>query len=330
MARGGAQLRSFFIIKSPLPPCPGLFGVYKPLTPSTLQPVNLKTGGTVVPEAGEGNSEPFPPHPSRFTSRKAASRIFGRARFAIFARNKRVRLRFHPLLAQAHAARMRKSAFTLAEVLITLGIIGIVAAMTLPALIQKKTNSEVEAKLKKIYSTMNQAIMLSEIDNGPKEYWPNGCNDTTCEEYFNKYILKYLKDVTHKSFKSYGGYNIAIYFSDGTVLVGKAGYDYYFFPNAKNFDEENFAIETADGGVNRNGCGTTYFAFSFRPSYKDDKFHYKKGFEPYRHSLVANTKEALTDGPYGCSKLGTAKVFCTAWIQLNGWKIPDDYPFQVK
>lgn len=34
--------------------------------------------------------------------------------------------------------RFSKSAFTLAEVLITLGIIGIVAAMTLPALIQKK------------------------------------------------------------------------------------------------------------------------------------------------------------------------------------------------
>lgn len=38
---------------------------------------------------------------------------------------------------------MKKTAFTLAEVLITLGIIGIVAAMTIPTLIQKnfETNS---------------------------------------------------------------------------------------------------------------------------------------------------------------------------------------------
>ena len=35
-----------------------------------------------------------------------------------------------------------KKAFTLAEVLITLGIIGIVAAMTLPAVIQKNTEKE--------------------------------------------------------------------------------------------------------------------------------------------------------------------------------------------
>ena len=65
---------------------------------------------------------------------------------------------------------MKKIAFTLAEVLITLGIIGIVAAMTLPTLIQSNKNKEVEAKLKKIYSVMNQAILLSEKDNGPKEY----------------------------------------------------------------------------------------------------------------------------------------------------------------
>lgn len=40
--------------------------------------------------------------------------------------------------------------FTMAEVLITLGIIGIVAAMTLPALIQKYQKQETSARLKKI------------------------------------------------------------------------------------------------------------------------------------------------------------------------------------
>lgn len=61
--------------------------------------------------------------------------------------------------------------FTMAEVLITLGIIGIVAAMTLPALIQKYQKQETSARLKKFYTTMNQAIMMSEIDNGDMRYW---------------------------------------------------------------------------------------------------------------------------------------------------------------
>ena len=53
-----------------------------------------------------------------------------------------------------------KNAFTLAEVLITLGIIGIVVALTLPTLIQNHRNQVVETRLKKFYSTINQAITL--------------------------------------------------------------------------------------------------------------------------------------------------------------------------
>ena len=46
-----------------------------------------------------------------------------------------------------------KKAFTLAEVLITLGIIGVVVAMTLPALINKTRNKELHtAFLKRILS----------------------------------------------------------------------------------------------------------------------------------------------------------------------------------
>lgn len=55
-------------------------------------------------------------------------------------------------------------AFTLAEVLITLGIIGAVAALTMPTLMQNKNNNEIQAKVKKIYST------LTNVDiNGAKE-----------------------------------------------------------------------------------------------------------------------------------------------------------------
>ena len=49
-----------------------------------------------------------------------------------------------------YETRFNKKAFTLAEVLITLGIIGVVAAMTLPALIQKQHRKETSVKLKKV------------------------------------------------------------------------------------------------------------------------------------------------------------------------------------
>lgn len=236
---------------------------------------------------------------------------------------------------------MTKKAFTLAEVLITLGIIGVVAALTLPALIQKRTNTEVESKLKKVYSVMNQAIMMSEKDNGEKENWET-CNfgekndessSSDCRIHFDKYILPYLKYTKTEEFEAGGRYNIAIYFPDGSVLVGKTHpklVDYFYFPNGKNFDKDTFITQNDSGEAQRIGCGITYFAFQFAPSYAGI-YRYKKGFEPYKNGLTDVTKEELTKShQYACTKNASVKVWCTALIQLNGWKIPDDYPFTVK
>lgn len=59
-----------------------------------------------------------------------------------------------------------KSAFTLAEVLITLGIIGVVAAMTIPTLMNSTGNAEYSTAFKKIISVLNSATELMKIDNG--------------------------------------------------------------------------------------------------------------------------------------------------------------------
>ena len=61
---------------------------------------------------------------------------------------------------------MRFKAFTLAEVLITLSIIGIVAAMTLPTLIQKKQDKELISMTRKVYADINNAFLLSQQDYG--------------------------------------------------------------------------------------------------------------------------------------------------------------------
>ena len=61
-----------------------------------------------------------------------------------------------------------KGAFTLAEVLITLGIIGIVAAMTLPVLITQNQNKALEASLKKNYSVLQQAFDMYQAEHGER------------------------------------------------------------------------------------------------------------------------------------------------------------------
>ena len=57
---------------------------------------------------------------------------------------------------------MKKSGFTLAEVLITLGIIGVVAAMTIPNLIANTNGAKFRSQFKKSISTLNQAGLMSQ------------------------------------------------------------------------------------------------------------------------------------------------------------------------
>ena len=56
---------------------------------------------------------------------------------------------------------IRKNAFTLAEVLITLGIIGVVAAMTIPTLISNTNGAQFKTAYKKALSTLNQAVLMN-------------------------------------------------------------------------------------------------------------------------------------------------------------------------
>ena len=60
---------------------------------------------------------------------------------------------------------IRKAAFTLAEVLITLGIIGVVAALTIPSLIQKYQMKSFEVAFKKQYSVLNNTINYIQLNS---------------------------------------------------------------------------------------------------------------------------------------------------------------------
>lgn len=61
---------------------------------------------------------------------------------------------------------MNKRAFTLAEVLITLAIIGVVAALTLPTLIKNIQDAQFKNAAKEAFSKASQAVQQIKIDNG--------------------------------------------------------------------------------------------------------------------------------------------------------------------
>ena len=79
----------------------------------------------------------------------------------------------------AHWNNSRKIAFTLAEVLITLGIIGVVAAMTMPSLITNYRVKETVSKLKKVNTTFNNAFLQAKEENGEISDW--GLSNSTLD-----------------------------------------------------------------------------------------------------------------------------------------------------
>ena len=80
--------------------------------------------------------------------------------------------------------------FTLAEVLITLGIIGVVAAMTMPSIIANYRIKQTVTQLKKINSTLQNAfIYMKEIDFGGTEAENWG---VMTEDEFNRKFAKNL------------------------------------------------------------------------------------------------------------------------------------------
>lgn len=60
----------------------------------------------------------------------------------------------------------KNDGFTLAEVLITLGIIGVIAALTLPSIVNSSQKREIKAKLEKNYSIAQQALQKLYYDEG--------------------------------------------------------------------------------------------------------------------------------------------------------------------
>src|SRR5574344_204867 len=80
-------------------------------------------------------------------------------------------------------------AFTLAEVLITLGIIGLVASLTIPTLMQNTQKHQTVVALKKTYSTIQQAVARSRVDNGDVPDWDWSLDLST---FLKTYLIPYL------------------------------------------------------------------------------------------------------------------------------------------
>lgn len=99
--------------------------------------------------------------------------------------------------------------FTLAEVLITLGIIGVVAAITLPTVIAKYNKKAWVTQLQKSYSTLEQGFQLMLADESVSKlsdmsFWPSGSGTCSNGTWETDDACKNFLDDLNKYFKFVG------------------------------------------------------------------------------------------------------------------------------
>ena len=213
--------------------------------------------------------------------------------------------------------------FTLAEVLITLGIIGVVAALTIPTLISNYQKSQTISQLKKAYSELSQAVKLSEIDNGPSQNWDWGIQggESTSTDFFNTFWKPYLRvqkicttykdcSYTNSTYDMVNGgpswlslatntSRTLLALQDGTILcIVSSSYD-----SDGNPISYRFIYADINGAKKPNSIGRDVFVFTLSSS----------GLTPY-----GTANDCIT----------TDSRHCAAKIISDGWQIKDDYPWQ--
>ena len=107
----------------------------------------------------------------------------------------------HAELVSASHGLYKKAAFTLAEVLITLGIIGVVAAMTLPSLIQNYQKKALATQTQKFYSTMSQAVKQYMADYGVDDLRNTPLASDNYEDWDTPEAIASLRDFATKYLK---------------------------------------------------------------------------------------------------------------------------------
>ena len=156
----------------------------------------------------------------------------------------------------------RKKAFTLAEVLVTLTIIGVVAAMTVPTLMRNYEKIQFQSGFKKAYSEVNQAIKLMVNDEGENLDYKYFLYEF--KGYFKKledYGDMAIGDVknTFKSYKSFkNDQAITAGFYDDYLFTLSDGVD--VFINADNYKPPvQLMVDTNGNKKGPNRLGYDFF-----------------------------------------------------------------------
>lgn len=248
---------------------------------------------------------------------------------------------------------MKKNAFTLAEVLITLGIIGVVAALVMPSLMQNYEKKKTVTQLKEVYSVLSQAAKRAEVEHGTIDEWDmNLTSKQFAQTYFEPYlkVARRCNSITEGCWKDNGWWDL------NNNKITQAQYS-IVLPNgvvvgfAKPITAMHVLVVDINGRQGPGRLGRDVFAFlafsapnSYNGNIKDRGVasgllpgSYANGGLPHwaypeteltgKTSAWGYTCGHCFSGASGTCEIGVG-AGCTAAIAKYDWKITDDYPWK--
>ena len=227
----------------------------------------------------------------------------------------------------SHSSFAKAIAFTLAETLVVMGIIGVVAALTIPNLNQSTGDREKVAKVKKVYANLTDAFGRAQAVYGPYDEWYDGVLTNSEDEItrFAERMTEFMKVAKVCKFTT-GCLSTSPYYAyDGGdswyKLLDNRDEDDSWLYNVILADGTSIAFEAdrihvdIDGpnkGPNKEGIDN----FSFGVSNQDENGN---PVEPYINIFAGNPGSLAGDFDYASP---------LAWIIRNGnmdyLKCPDE------
>lgn len=224
--------------------------------------------------------------------------------------------------------------FTLAEVLITLGVIGVVAATSMPTLIMNHKKQEYVVRLRKAHSLVSQAIVdimrdTNAVNLREARFFVDP-PAALLQHVKGKYVDNVSDMPRYKMLGSNGGYIAKISVSaetkytllnDGTII---------YWPATTYTDGNLYISIDVNGFEAPNRLGRDTFAFAITPNGSLEPVSNQAG--TIGSTLIDSTVEPSTDaygvttdsaiiGGCDMSQAGTTGRACAAKIIKEGWKM---------
>ena len=214
--------------------------------------------------------------------------------------------------------------------MITLVVIGIIAAITVPIAMANHKKIETANRIKKFYSNFTNAIKQAETEQGIPSYsWPQVGN--TNEEFFNTYLAKYIsysKIVTNPSdmYSDLMGGELLIYLNDGMIVGIASGYPTKSItldvngekgPNSPSRDIFDFELMTGYDGAPPSNKDR----YLFTPTCAD--YNSEGETDDYSRQGIINAMKDLKG-------TNSYAIWCGSTLfMMDGMEFKDDYPYRL-